>query len=449
MKNYGRRYCAFAMDARRETQRMVIPFASFATPQTREYAVTLRIGAAVAILGTVLLGGCATAPRAPAPISVPAPVPAQAPVTLLCPPPAPVPPPQVTVTPNLRPADWSALPGWRDDTLLSAWNSWLESCTALKSRPDWQMVCAAAANLQPASDSEVRVFFQAWFNVYQSLQPDGSTQGLVTGYYEPLLHGSLTPSPTYSVPLYAVPGDLLTIDLSAIYPELKHMRLRGRLVGHKVVPYLSRAEIDGSKLPLAGDELVWVDNAVDAFFLQIQGSGRIQLTDGRTIQVGYADQNGYPYQAIGRVLVERGELKLEQASMQNIKAWGARNPQKLPELLAQNPSYIFFRQLPDSIGPLGALGVSLSGGRSIAVDARAIPLGAPVWLATTEPESDTAMTRLVLAQDTGGAIRGNVRADFYFGFGNAAGKEAGRMKQQGQMWVLLPKTMTVAGGPVR
>lgn len=390
----------------------------------------------------LLLAGCASVP-------VPAPVPPKAtvPAPVLCPPvpvtpPATVTPPVVTVTPNLQLADWSALPGWQDDDLLAAWDSWLQSCEALKSNPDWQAVCAAAVNLKPASNEAVRTFFQDWFNVYQSVQADGTTTGLMTGYYEPLLHGSTQPSAAYPIPLYAVPSDLLTVDLSSVYPELKHMRLRGRLEGNKVIPYLNRAEIDGVKKPLTGNELVWVDNPVEAFFLQIQGSGRVQLPDGSMIRVGYADQNGYPYRSIGRVLADRGELRLEQTSMQAIKAWGRKNPDKLPELLAQNPSYVFFKELPNSSGgPLGALGVPISGGRSIAVDARAIPLGAPIWLATTEPATNTAMNRLVLAQDTGGAIRGNVRADFFWGFGDAAGKQAGRMKQSGQMWVLLPKTM--------
>lgn len=379
----------------------------------------------------LLLGGCATLP--PSPVS-----PAQ------CPP--GVTPPIATVAPNLQLSDWSALPGWNDDQALAAWDSWLQSCVALKAKPEWQAVCAAAVALKPASNEAARTFFQTWFNAYQSLQADGSADGLVTGYYEPLLHGSRTPSAAYPVPLYAVPANLLTIDLSSIYPELKGLRLRGRLEGNKVVPYLSRADIDGAKLPLAGSELVWVDNAVDAFFLQVQGSGRVQLPDGSMLRVGYADQNGYPYRSIGRVLADRGELRLEQTSMQSIKAWGKRNPDKLPELLAQNPSFVFFKELPNSNGgPLGALGVPITGGRSIAVDTRAIPLGAPVWLATTEPASTVALNRLVLAQDTGGAIRGNVRADFFWGFGDAAGKQAGMMKQTGKMWVLLPKTMAVPG----
>lgn len=385
----------------------------------------------------LLLGGCATVPP---PVAGPVPCP-----------PVPTAPPAVTppvpaVTPNLRPADWNVLPGWNDDQELAAWDSWLQSCTALKAKPEWQAVCAAAEDLKPSTNEAVRAFFQNWFNVYQSVQADGSTGGLMTGYYEPLLHGSRTPSAAYPIPLYKAPPDLLTIDLSGVYPELKNLRLRGRLEGNKVVPYLSRADIDGAKTPLAGDELVWVDNAVEAFFLQVQGSGRVQLPDGSMMRVGYADQNGYPYRSIGRVLADRGELRLEQTSMQSIKAWGSKHPDKLPELLEQNPSFVFFKELPNSNGgPLGALGVPITAGRSIAVDTRAIPLGAPVWLATTEPSSNVPMNRLVLAQDTGGAIRGNVRADFFWGFGDAAGKQAGMMKQSGQMWVLLPKTMAVPG----
>ena len=402
------------------------------------------------ILAALISGGCATQPRAPVTPPAPKPVPQTAPQPkpappVVCPPPAPVtPPPAPPVTPNLSPADWSSLPGWQDDNLLEAWPAWLESCAKLQTRPEWQTVCAASAVLNPTDAATVRTFFESQFALYQSRQADGSGDGLITGYYEPLLHGSLTPSAKYAIPLYGPPADLLTIDLGTVYPQLKHMRLRGRLQGNKVVPYLDRADIDDGSNPLKGNELVWVDNPVEAFFLQIQGSGRIQLPDGSMIRVGYADQNGYPYRSIGRVLAERGDLPLAQTSMQNIKAWGERNPDKLPELLAQNPSYVFFRELPNNgSGPLGALGVPITGGRSIAVDARAIPLGAPVWLDTTMPSSDQPLDRLVMAQDTGGAIRGNVRADFFWGFGNEAGAIAGRMKQSGRMWVLLPKDMPV------
>jgi len=207
------------------------------------------------------------------------------------------------------------------------------------------------------------------------------------------------------------------------------------------VPYPTRKEIEAANgNGFKGRPIAWAEDPVELFFLQIQGSGRIELPDGAHLRVGYADQNGHPYLSIGKLLVERGELKLEQASMQGIKDWGAKNPDKLPELLASNPSFVFFRELPNDLpGPLGALGVPLTGGRSIAIDPRFIPLGAPVFLATTQPNSPLPLNRLVMAQDTGGAIRGGVRADFFWGFGNAAGELAGRMKQRGRMWVLLPK----------
>jgi membrane-bound lytic murein transglycosylase A len=189
-----------------------------------------------------------------------------------------------------------------------------------------------------------------------------------------------------------------------------------------------------------GKEIVWVEDAVELFFLQIQGSGRVKLDHGETIMLGYADQNGYPYRSIGRLLVDRGDLPLERASMQGIKAWARQNPAKLQDLLNYNASYVFFRELPAGLpGPLGALGVPLTARRSIAVDARHIPLGAPVFLATTMPNSRQPLQRLMLAQDTGGAIRGAVRADFFWGFGDEAAALAGGMRQTGKMWVLLPK----------
>ena len=286
----------------------------------------------------------------------------------------------------------------------------------------------------------MRTFFEQFFIPYRVINPDGGSDGLITGYYEPLLFGSRTPTKRHHFPLYAEPDDLLTIDLGNIYPELKHMRLRGKLEGNRVTPYYSRAEIDNGTASLKGQELFWVDDAIDLFFLQIQGSGRVRLDNGETVRVGYANQNGYPYKSIGKVLVERGELPLEKASMQGIKDWGVQNPDKLKDLLNLNASYVFFRELPNNTGgPLGAQGVALTAGRSIAVDPRSIPLGVPVFLATTWPNSNKPLQRLMIAQDTGGAIRGAVRADFFWGFGKDAGRLAGGMKQNGKMWVLLPK----------
>jgi membrane-bound lytic murein transglycosylase A len=244
--------------------------------------------------------------------------------------------------------------------------------------------------------------------------------------------------------LYRVPDDLLTIDLASVYPELKNMRLRGRLVGKKVVPYSTRAEID--KADIAGKELLWVDDPVEAFFLEVQGSGRVQLSDtGETVRVAYADQNGHPYKAIGRWLVEKGELTVPQATAQGIKAWIVANPGRRQELFNANPSYIFFKEerLPDPrIGPKGALGVPLTPSRSVAIDPSFLPLGAPIFLSTTQPASEVPVQRLMMGQDTGGAIRGAVRADFFFGFGGDAAENAGRMKQRGTIWVLMPKAVS-------
>lgn len=306
--------------------------------------------------------------------------------------------------------------------------------------PAWKRVCDQARAVDGKPGHDARLFFEKHLRPYAVAGAEPSAvNGLITGYYEPLLRGSRTRTNGFEQPVRAVPDDLLTVDLAAIFPELKEKRVRGRIEGNKVVPYWSRAEIGtrGDRLP--GKTLLYVDDAVELFFLQVQGSGRVKLTDGSTVRVNYADQNGHPYQSIGRVLVDRGELKLEEASMQGIQAWARANPKRLEDLLNSNPSYVFFREMPNSEGgPVGALGVPLTAGRSIAIDPRAVPLGVPVFLATTRPNSSQPMNRLVMAQDTGGAIKGAVRADFFWGFGKEAGEQAGRMKQQGRLWLLLP-----------
>lgn len=373
------------------------------------------------LIWLVLLAGCAQVP---------------APQQLPCVPGIGLPAPQVQR--HLQPANWQDLPGWQDDDLLAVWPLWLQECPVLLRRPGWRPACQAAASLNPQDSQAVRRYFERWFDVWQTVQPDGKTSGLITGYYTPLLHGSLARQSGFDVPLYARPPDLLSIDLSSVYPELKNMRLRGRLQGNTVIPYYDRATIDGDGHPLAGHELVWVDDPVEAFFLQIQGSGEIELPDGRQLTIGYADQNGYPYQAIGKVLVAEGALSADHLSMQAIREWARAHPDQVAGVLARNPSYVFFRFLPDH-QPLGALGLPVTGWRSLAVDPRAIPLGAPVWIVTGRPDHGAPLQQLMLAQDTGGAIHGNVRADFYFGVGAQAGEAAGHMKQQGNLWVLLPK----------
>jgi membrane-bound lytic murein transglycosylase A len=343
----------------------------------------------------------------------------------------------------LRPATYAQLPGWETDNLREAWPAFLGSCEVLVKKPDWKEPCTVARGIDADSEKAVHLFFETFFTPHQVFNPDGSDNGLVTGYYEPLLRGARKKSGRYQTALHRAPDDLLTLDLGGLYPELKNMRLRGKLVGNKVVPYPSRADMQTSNM-LVGKELLWVDDPIEAFFLQVQGSGRVQLADSReTVRVAYADQNGHPYKSIGRYLVDKGEMTLDQASAQSIKAWFIANPARQQELLNANPSYVFFKEekLTDpNKGPKGALGIPLTPQRSVAVDPQFIPLGVPVFLVTSLPGKETPLQRLMMAQDTGGAIRNAVRADYFWGFGADAGEKAGKMKQRGLMWVLLPKT---------
>jgi membrane-bound lytic murein transglycosylase A len=303
--------------------------------------------------------------------------------------------------------------------------------------------CEAARALPADDEAAARTFIEASFDAWSIAAADGSAEGTITGYYEPVLAGSRSRTDRFRVPVYGVPADLIAVDLESLHPELKGLRLRGRVEGNRLVPYRTRAEIEG------GDDfraavIAWIEDPVELFFLQIQGSGQIALDTGERLRLGYADQNGHPYRSIGRYLVERREMTLDQASMQGIKAWAAANPRRLREALDSNPSYVFFREQAASgagedRGPVGTLGVPLTAGYSLAVDARAIPLGAPLYLATTFPLSTQPLERLMAAQDTGGAIRGAVRADFYWGSGPEAGLLAGRMRQRGRLWILWPR----------
>ena len=372
------------------------------------------------------------------------------------PPPAPPVPPTPPAPPRTDavyvPVPFDRLPGWSADAHDAAWPAFLVGCRALLARPTvaatWRAPCDAAAALPAPDAAAARAFFEAQFTAWALTDGAGSDTGLVSGYYEPLLEGSRTRTAQYTVPLYAPPDDLLIVDLAELYPELAGKRVRGRLDGRRVVPYWPRAGIDARAAALADRAIAWVADPVEAFFLEIQGSGRLQLADGGVMRVGYADQNGHPFRSIARVLIDRGEMTADTASMQAIKAWGRRNPDRLPALLEDNPSYVFFREVlppqPGSLdaridGPIGSLGVPLLAERTIAVDTRYVPLGTPVFLDTTRPLSNAPLQRLTLAQDTGGAIRGIGRADFFWGFGDAAGREAGRMRQQGRMLLLWPR----------
>jgi membrane-bound lytic murein transglycosylase A len=378
----------------------------------------------------LLASGCATLERPPAcPPCAPCPQ---------CPPPKPP-----TAEARYEPAAFSSLPGWRGAELLPSARAFAAGCARIPPSSPLANACRAAEGV--ADEGAARRLFEENFAAYALRSPEGGLEGLVTGYYEPILVGGRARTDRYRYPVYGVPQDLVVVDLAGLYPELRHMRLRGRVEGRRIVPYYSRAEIDSRGTSFGAPVLAWVEDPVELFFLQIQGSGQVRLESGEVLRLGYADQNGHPYRSLGRALVERGEMRLEDASMQGIKAWALAHPEKLSDALNVNASYVFFRER-EAGAPVGALGAPLTPGYSIAADRRFVPLGAPVYLATTMPASDAALERLVVAQDTGGAIRGAVRADLFWGSGPEAGAAAGRMRQQGRMWLLWPKELTAPGG---
>ena len=365
-------------------------------------------------------------------------------VTAGCTPLSPKPEPVVCPQcPPAKPAPESAryqestfetLPGWPSQGLMQSLRAFRVSCP----RPGaLSRACEAAAAVAPDDEQAARQFFESTFVPYVLVSSDGADSGLITGYYEPIIEGSRTQTEQHRFPIFGVPEDLIVVDLVATNPELRNTRLRGRIDGRRLVPYLSRGEIDARGVP--AQIIAWTSDPIELFFLQIQGSGQVRLENGERVRIGFADQNGHPYRSLGRYLIDRGELPLEQTSMQGIKTWAAANPGKLQDALNSNPSYVFFREVPLSNGPVGALNVPLSAEYSIAVDRRFIPLGAPVYLATTFPSSEERLERTTVAQDTGGAIRGVIRADLYWGTGPEAGALAGRMRQQGKMWLLWPR----------
>ena len=351
---------------------------------------------------------------------------------------------------TLTPVDFNALPGWDSDDLDGTIEALGRSCAKLKAQdqaklfgdPAWNITVgnwAAACNKiesgQAAADP--RAFFQIYFTPYAATS-GAYKQGLFTGYYEAALKGSRTRSDIYNTPLLARPADLVMVELGDFRDALKGQRIAGRVVNGNLKPYETRADIDGGKLKDAVP-LVWVDDPVDAFFLQIQGSGRVMLDDGHEIRVGYAAQNGHVYYAIGRELVKRGLMEKDQVSMQSIRAWLSAHPDQAAEFMNLNPSYVFFDELKGD-GPLGAQNVALTPLRSMAVDRTKVPYSTPLWLDIPAPVPGVAdIKRLVIAQDTGGAIKGPIRGDFYWGYGPQATHNAGLMKATGRYWLLLPR----------
>jgi membrane-bound lytic murein transglycosylase A len=377
----------------------------------RRFHLPFLLGAAF------LLGSCTThkPPAAPAPEK-------------------PLPPP--------APQPLGSLPGFAADPLDGLRTALAQQCAMKQSPAQWPELCAGLPQAAVTTPEGLRRWLDQRFLAKELVDAE-APDGLITGYYEPLLTGSLVRERADQVPLRGPPADLLTIDLTDVEPRLKGMRLRGRLVGQRVVPYFSREEIARPGSTVTAPVLVWADNAVDAFFLEIQGSGRVQLRDGSMMRIGYADQNGHPYRAIGKTLIDRGSLKREEVTAPAIRRWLKENPASAGDVMHSNPSLVFFRQLPPlsdpSLGPPGALGVALTPLRSIAVDRQHIPLGSLVYLQTTHPLTGQPMNRLMVAQDTGGAIRGVKRADVFWGFGTEAAQAAGTMKAPARMWVLQPR----------
>ncbi|MDZ7840247.1 MAG: MltA domain-containing protein [Gammaproteobacteria bacterium] len=340
-----------------------------------------------------------------------------------------------------QPVSWERLDGWHSDNHAESWPALLAGCAVLADVDRWQSICRDAGRIRAPTDARARAFFEARFRAHPVIGDDGEPEGLITGYYEPLLQGSFEPDERFKYPLHAPPENLLVIDPGDAHPELSDLQLRGRLQGRTVVPYPTRAGLTASPDALPGSELLWVDDAVDAFFLHVQGSGRVALPDGQTVAVRYADHNGHPYQSIGRELVRSGEMTLENVNLFTIRRWLRAHPGEARALFNHNPRYIFFRlDTGSSENPRGALNVPLTPGRSLAVDRDKLPLGAPVWLATSMPgESGAPLNRLLMAQDTGSAIRGWNRADVFWGSGREAERKAGLMKEPGRLFVLLPK----------
>ena len=389
----------------------------------------------VALTGLIagLVAACAPAPKPAAPTATPVPV--------------------TEPSVRLQSLSYDAVPGWLTDRHAQALGAFQKSCAKLLTLPEnrtiaanpaapggtaanWRQPCTAALNMERVNDLNARRFFETWFVPYRV--GDGEDrEGLFTGYYEPELNGSWTPNERFSTPLYARPGDLVSVSLGAFDEELGGNTVWGRVTGGKLVPYPHRADIENGRVD-GLKPLLWVDDPVDAFFLHVQGSGRVKMQDGSVARVGFAGKNGRPYKSIGRVLIDSGEIPADRLTMDAIRKWVHARPDAGPALLKKNPSFVFFRLL-DGDGPLGAQGVVLTPGRSLAVDRRYIPLGAPLWVMTHEPlDAKVPFNRLMIAQDTGGAIKGVVRGDIFFGPGAPAAKQAGNMKRPGQYILLLP-----------
>lgn len=359
--------------------------------------------------------------------------------------------------PTFRQVPFEQLPGWGKAELKKSLLTFQTSCrTFIKQDPervvgteqielqakDWQPACHAALKISPIDERSAKQFFQKWFAPVE-FYDNKPVRGLFTGYYMPLIKGSYTKTKEFSVPIYELPNNLVTIDLGLFISHLKGTRLVGRLDGTKIVPFYSREQINKGAIKDTAKVLLWINNPIDRLFLEIQGSGIVEFEDGKRIYIGYDGQNGLPYTAIAGLLIKKGIMTKHNASMQRIKRYFEAHPKQIDKVINQNKSFIFFRKLSLD-GALGSQGVALTPGYSLAIDKQWIPMGAPLWLSTTRPDSknpDTnkPMQRLMIAQDTGGAIRGKVRGDVFWGGGEKATLIAGHMKNEGHYWLLLPR----------
>lgn len=336
---------------------------------------------------------------------------------------------------KIQKAQWEELKGFDTDNLTLALEVFKKDCQKAVRYDTLKDICKKAEDTNTTTDP--KEFFKTNFTPYKLIGENNKDEGLITGYYEPLLFGNLYKTAKYKYPLYAVPQDLLTIDMSSAYPSLKNYRLRGKLDGNKVIPYDTREEIEANNKD-HNKVICYVDDKIDLFFLHIQGSGKVQLPNGKILNIAYAQQNGRPYYSIGRKLVEMNALKLEDVSLQSIKQWLVENPELIDEILHLNQSYVFFRN--SSKSATGSLGTQLVANRNLAVDREYIPLGFPVFINTTNPISKEPINQLMIAADTGGAIKGEIRADFFFGNGKEAELLAGNMKQKGNLYIFIPNT---------
>jgi membrane-bound lytic murein transglycosylase A len=359
---------------------------------------------------------------------------------------------------GLYPVEFKNLPGWKTDIHSDALPAFLKSCAQLKKQKkskrmgvleemgtveDWLPLCKSASIIRPGNDNEAQYFFESNFQAYSVGSP-WTASGLFTGYYEADLKGAFRPGARYRYPILSRPKDLISANLGQFDHKWSGERIAGRLKNGKYIPYYTRAEIEAGVLNGRQLEILWVDSAIDAFLLHIQGSGRVNLPDGTAIRLAYAGRNGHRYTAVGRELVAAGIMRLDDVTMPAIRDWMEANPVGGVALRQKNKSYIFFR-VAENEGPVGAQGVLLSPGRSMAVDPSYIPYGVPLWLATTDPgtKPKKPLRRLVVAQDTGSAIKGPIRGDLFWGHGRLATTKAGLMKEKGIYYLLLPKSAKI------